>query len=230
MREQDEDIAQPASLDIPPDVERRYQELQEEVRKIDLSPATLAGESHAERFERRQRLRVRRREFEANARYPIAGRRMTNPATIAAMIGITVMLCLVSFGGGVALSGLLNRPPDISGTASNFWSSMESRDYALAHSYLNPNSDLPTFSQGAQLAQTQLGDISKVSLVPKTQVGGTSKDTTGKAQYSFTRSGGTCKPAATYTATLLFYYSSSNGWLINDYGSLLAVPLSCKAG
>lgn len=218
---------QSSTFEVPPDVQRRYQELQEEMRQsITLSPTTTQGESREERYLRRQRLRARRAEFERNARYPLCV--FNSPVTIAAMIGAIVLLCGISAMGGALLAGGFNKQADISSTVTRFWTAMEQSDYGTAHESLDPLISLQDFTGFATNADQSMGVITAWKLIPGTQSGGTSTDNIGKATYQITRAGGMVGTkaiqAAAYQVTLNFIYNSSSGWLINGYGALFDIP------
>ncbi len=213
----------PPSREIPPDVVQRYQSLQEEMRQaVVLTPAVTQGETREERYQRRQRLRSRREEFQRNARRPL--RTFTNPITLAAMIGAIVVLCVVSLAGGAVLGGALSQRGTIASTATKFWTAMEGDDYGAAHDTLDPLISLQDFTTKAQNANAAMGAITGWKLVPGSQQGGTTNDQVGKATYAVTRAGAGKIKAQTYDITLNFIYTSSNGWIITQYGALFDVP------
>ncbi len=214
--------------EIPPDVEARYKEIQAELQRLPLSPEATAGESRAARLERADRLLAMRRRFDRMSQRPLAQRaRQRTNITIALIAGLGVLLCIVSLGGGVLLAGVLNRPPDITTTASNFFTSLEGQDYATAHSYVDPHIEAQSFATQAQAADAGLGQI--VSASKKTQAGGTSGMATGSATYLVKRQGGPSSdtkndPTNTYLVQLDFTYSSTQGWLITSYSNLFTLP------
>jgi hypothetical protein len=214
--------------DIPSDVEARYKEMQAELQRLTLSPEATAGESREARLEREDRLLAMRRQFDRMSQRPLSQRaRQRTNITIALIAGLGVLLCIISLGGGVLLAGALSRPPDIAATASNFFSALETADYATAHSYVDPHIEAQTFATQAQAADSGLGSI--VSAVKKAQVGGTSGAATGSATYLVKRKGGQLSdtkddPTNTYLIQLDFTYNSSQGWLITNYSALFTLP------
>lgn len=208
-----------AELQLPDDVERRYKELQDEIRKLELSPATRQGESREERYARRQRLQARRREFEQMVRRPLALRALSNPLTVGAMLGAIVLLCAISFLGGVALTGVFNKPALATDTAAQFWSAMENGDFGIAHQYLDPHQDLQQFTQQANDAQLTLGPIVNIQLIAQT--GGQAKDNSASLTYTVMRAGTANVKSFSMPVTLRFENLQSNGgWLIVDFGNL----------
>ncbi len=214
--------------EIPEDVQRRYAELQAEIQRLDVSPQTRVGESRQERYARQQRLRQYRRELDKMARYPMARRSRTSPTTVLAMVGIALLLCVLSFGGGALLTGILNRPVDISSVANPFWQAMETQQYDVAHGYLDPRSEnLQDFTNTARKADNDMGAIDKVTPASQSKTG--AGVSFASATYLVHRTGGTLFKSATYKITLNFNYNANSGfgsnqWTIIDIGSLLTDP------
>lgn len=212
--------------EIPTDVETRYKEIQEEMRQLQLSPEALQGESREARFEREQRLRALRREFDSMARIPLARRQRTG-ATVLIMSGIALLLCVISLFGGMALANNLGKAPDIQGTATNFMDAIKTQDYAGAHTYLINDQDASGFEQKGTEADTALGVVTHYNELSHT--GGNSGDTSGFATFEVDRAGGKgitgCQlvKAAQYVVVLQFTYVNGS-WGIIDYGKLFDLP------
>jgi hypothetical protein len=208
--------------EIPPDVEARYKEIQEELQRLSIAPEATAGESRAARYARRQRIKALRTEFDSMARTPLARRQRTG-YTVLAMVGVALLLCALSLGGGVLLANQLNRPPDISSTATGFLDKIKQQDYGGAYAYLARGFEPEAFTLQAQTADTQFGSLTNYTKL--SQQGGQSGDTTGSASFEVYRSGGTVKKANHYVIVLQFTYAS-NTWQIFDYGEIFKGPSS----
>jgi hypothetical protein len=210
--------------EMPDDIERRFAELQGEMQRVDLSPSTVAGETREERYERVKRLQAHRREFDSMSRYPLAKRARTNPITIIAMAGISVLLCMFSFIGGTLLNGVINRPAQFTDVSTYFWQYMVTQQYDSASRYVTKEvGTVVSFSQQANDTDTALGKISKITPLSQNQNG-----SSAKGIYTVTRAGGTVnKQQNDSTVQLSFVYNSnSNSWQINSVGTLFTAPSS----
>ncbi len=208
--------------EIPPDVEARYKEIQEELQRLELSPEATSGESREARFARLQRIKALRREFDRMSRVPFSRRRRQNTAfTVLAMFGIAVMLCALSIGGGMLLAAQLNRPPDVSSTATHFLDDIKQSDYSDAFQYLSRGFVPLDFNREGSDEDTKLGPVTNYQQI--SQTGGKSGDTTGSATYKITRQGTKDIPGPiTYDVVFIFNYTTAYGWQIADYGTLFS--------
>ncbi len=206
--------------EVPADVEARYKEIQEELQRLNIAPEATAGESREARFERRQRIKALRQEFASTARPPSGARQHTG-YTVLAMVGIALLLCAFSVGGGMLLANQLNRPADISGTTTDFLDKIKQQDYGGAITDLAPGFEPESFTLQAQSADKQFGTLTNYTKL--SQQGGKSGDATGSASYEIYRSGGTAMKANHYVIVLQFTYTS-NHWQIFDYGGIFKGP------
>ena len=214
--------------EIPADVEARYKEIQAEMQRLQLSPEATQGESRQARYERQQRLRTLRNEFDRSSRVPLAKRQLKTGTTVLIMAGVALLVCAMSIGGGMLLANSLGRAPDIAGTASNFLDAVKTQDYSTAYTYLLQAQDSAGFTQQANAADTAMGQV--VSYTKKSQVRGASGDSDGSAAYVIVRAGGPGltggKPFAknySYTVVIDFIYTSG-AWGITTYDPLFTIP------
>ena len=214
--------------EIPADVEARYKEIQAEMQRLQLSPEATQGESRQARFERQQRLRSLRREFDHSARVPLAKRQLKSGTTVLIMACVALLVCAMSVGGGMLLANSLGRAPDIAGTAANFLDDVKTQDYTSAYALLLQASDASGFTQQATDADTAMGQV--ISYSKKSQVQGASGDSAGSAAYVIIRAGG---PGVTggkpfpknYSTTVVIDFIYANGaWGITTYDPLFTIP------
>jgi hypothetical protein len=224
-----------APRELPEDVQRRYDELQAEIRQLEISREAREGESREERYARQQRLRYYRRELDRVSRYPLARRQRANATAIGAIVVVALVLCVVSFAGGALITGILNRPADITSVATPFWNDMTIQDYADAHNYLDPQSgNVQDFTAEATQADKDMGTIDKVVSPPTPRLGSNVSFTS--ATYVVYRTGTyngqpTKFKANKYNITLNFNYNpngglGSNAWTIIGVGNLFIDPSS----
>jgi hypothetical protein len=217
--------------DIPPDVEARYREIQEEMQRLDLSPEATHGETREARFERRQRLKALRSEFDSMARVPLARRqRQRTGMTVLLMAGMAVLLCVLSVGGGIALENILSRQPDLSSVATGFMDAIKAQDYSTAHSYIPSDSDAQAFGQKAEAADSAYGPVTGYLKI--SQTGGASGQTNGTITYQVSRNAGgqglngsTPTKIKPYIVIIQFVYTG-NSWSVLFYGNLFSPPTS----
>ena len=214
--------------EIPADVEARYKEIQAELQRLQLSPEATQGESRQARYERQQRLRSLRREFDQSSRVPLAKRQLKTGMTVLIMAGVALMVCALSIGGGMLLATTLSRPPDISGTASQFLDAVKAQDYGTAYNSLLQAQDANGFTQQATDADTAMGNVTAYTKLSQLQ--GASGDSVGSAAYKITRAGG---PGVTggkpfpknYSYTIVIKFIYTNGaWGITTYDPLFTIP------
>lgn len=211
--------------DMSGDAEARYRDMQAAKRQRDLAPATWDDESREQRADRGQRNPTTRQDLNNKARQPV---NLKSTLIVVGIVSICALLCVISIGGGILLSGTLNRTPDITSTASLFYSALRGQDYGPAHDLINSNvSQLQQFTQDATDTDRALGHITTWKLISQ-QGGGTNAKSgaIGSALYQITRAGGTynakATPQHTYNIAMTFSYSGS-GWQITGYDDLFDV-------
>ncbi|MBA3826788.1 MAG: hypothetical protein H0X24_23195 [Ktedonobacterales bacterium] len=218
--------------EIPPDVEARYRAIQAEMQQLQLAPEALVGESREARYARQQRLRQLRREFDAASRYPLARRQRSAATTVVLMASVGVLLCMLSIGGGVLVNNILSRPPDISGTITNFMDDIKSQDYSSAYTYLAQNGqDVQAFIGTAGTADNAMGNVIKYQQI--SQINGKSGDVTASVTFNITRAGNDStdlgydkRPGGVYPSIVVIMTYGGDKWRVSDYGSLFrVVPL-----
>jgi len=204
---------------MPDDVEKRYNELQEELQKIEISPTVTEGETREERYARKQRLEARRREFDRMSRYPLAKRQRTKPTIVLGMIGVTIMLCFISFAGGSLLSNFINgQQSSVSSVYHNFWDNLVTQQYSAAYQSVDPS--ITNFEDQAAQSDKQMGKILSYNLTSQD-----SNTASAKLTFQINRKGGLSIKPATYLVTLTMTYSkTSSTWVIRDFGSVFTIP------
>jgi|GEM_PF-3101419 len=227
----EERLAGRTPSEIPDDVEQRIRDLQDEMSKLTLSDKTISGESREDRYRRERRLRALRKELDRTSRYPMAKRVRANATTVSALIGVSMLICVISFFGGTLVSGSLSTPPDIQTVGKDFWLYMSVKQYETAHQYVDVNLGLTQFSNTMQIADTQMGPISSATVI------GASKSTDPQHTITYTvhrAQGGTVTnpDGSTYSVQpndyviiLTFtYHSDTNTWKIQNYSPELYNP------
>lgn len=203
---------------------QRYKEQQSELRQTALMPETKQGEDRLDRYERAQRLRSMRDQFQdATGTYPRPPR---NSALLALVMAVSSFL-LCAFCGGSTYFGLqlLNQKPSAMDVANGFWTAMEAKDYTTAHdAYISPSLTLQltvdTFTNQAQQADSQFGPVTSVALVHQA----TNSKTSVSLTYAVTRTDShNAKHLADVTLILL---QVRNNWGISDIGTLFTTPAS----
>jgi hypothetical protein len=212
-------------FEIPDDVQQTYEELQariqEQLQGVDVkSSAAIVGESREERYARAQRLKAQRRELDRRSRYPMARRIKKSPITILAFIGISIMLCVISFFGGTLITNLVDQSQSPTQVANQFWSDIVRQDYGEAYNYLSARNDRNTqnFAEDANNADKALGAVKNAS---------PSGDANGNTQtWQIKRKGGNKEGPREYNILLRFTYNrTAKTWQIEDYGQLFAIDV-----
>ena len=201
---------------------QRYKEIQGELRQMGLAPETTQGEERLDRYEREQRLRAMRDDFQdATGTYP---RPQRNSALLALVMTVASFL-MCAFCGGSTYFGLqlLNQKPSATDVASGFWSAMEAKDYQTAHdAYLGPTltQQLPVqaFTTQAQQTDAQQGPVCAATLTQQATLSATSVSLT----YAVTRTDSQNTKHLT-NVTLVLDQARGN-WGIADIGTLFASP------
>jgi hypothetical protein len=215
--------------EIPHDVEARYKAIQDEIQRLQPSPEVLAGETREARYARQRRLRQLRREFDAASRYPLARRQRSGATTVVLMAGLGILLCMLSVGGGVLVNNILNRPPDITGTITNFMDDIKAQNYSDAHTYLSSSAqDVQSFLGTASTADDIMGVVTKYQKTG--QINGLAGQTSATVTFTVNRAGndqdnGYDKSApASYSSIVIIMNYINGAWQILDYGSLFSAP------
>jgi hypothetical protein len=206
---------------------QRYKEIQGELRQMGLAPETKQGEERLGRFEREQRLRAMRDDFQdATGTYPRPPR---NSALLALVMTVASFL-MCAFCGGSTYFGLqlLNQKPSATDVASGFWSSLEAKDYQTAHdAYIGPTLTLQlpvdTFTSQAQQVDGQLGPVTSATLTQQSTLSTTSISLT----YAVTRTDS--QNTKHLTNVTLVVDQVRGTWGIADIGTLFATPASPSA-
>ncbi|HET9110900.1 MAG TPA: hypothetical protein VFN78_08765 [Ktedonobacterales bacterium] len=201
------------------EAQKRVKEIDAELRQLELQPETKQGEDREARYERALRLREMRDEFES--RFPTRGPRQPNSLMLALVMTVgSFLTCAFCAGGFYFAFTALNYNAGPTGTASLFWSDVQSQNYQDVYlNVLATNLRLQfpqaQFVGDASQADSDYGKVTKVTLVDNSAA---SKSNVSNATLTYTVTRTKAGKATTYKVKLVLA-SVNNNWSVTDMGA-----------
>lgn len=203
------------------EAQKRVKEIDAELRQLELQPVTKQGEDREARYERVLRLREMRDEFES--RFPTRSPREPNSLMLALVMTVgSFLTCAFCAGGFYFAFSALNYNPGPTGTASLFWSDVQSQSYQDVYLNVlatNLRLQIPQaqFLSDAGQADSDYGKVTNVTLVDNPSAGASSV-ANATLTYSVTRT--KAGKATTYKVKLVLT-PVNNGWTVTDMGAAI---------